>query len=64
MQFDANNENSTLNQYWYSQKSIDALVSEISHHATSCAFLSTPSLFFAFPADSPIRKQSKVFEFD
>lgn len=36
-----------FNQYWYSKLTIDSLLSEATHHATRCAFLSTPSLYFA-----------------
>lgn len=45
--FDGENVKPEFNQYWYSQLTIDTLVSEVEHHATRCAFLSTPSLFFA-----------------
>lgn len=61
--FDVNSEKANLNQYWYSPKTIDALVSEIQHNATRAAFLSTPSLYFAL-TDETLRKNSKVFEYD
>lgn len=54
---------SDLNQYWYSQPTIDALVAEIELRATSVAFLSTPSLYFNLKSDK-VRANSKVFEFD
>lgn len=41
-----------LNQYWYSTKTIRTILSEVLHHATRAAFLSTPSLFFAL--DQPL----------
>ncbi|CUI12950.1 methyltransferase, putative [Bodo saltans] len=62
--FDIANERSDLNQYWYSPASIEKLVAEVKHHATRCAFLSCPSLYFALPADDALRQQSHVFEFD
>lgn len=61
-------EDSSLNQYWYSPETIRRLVEEIQLHATSCAFLSTPSLYFALQKvvdpNSPIAKNSKLFEYD
>lgn len=62
--FDITSERPDLNQYWYSAASIAALVSEVEHHATKCAFLSCPSLYFALPEGSSLRAQSHVFEFD
>lgn len=61
--FDIAKEDAALNQYWYSPSTIDALVAEIQHHATSCAFLSAPSLYFGL-ADASLKGRSKVFEFD
>eukprot|EP00659_Diplonema_papillatum_P006670 gene6670-10226_t len=58
-------ENPDLNQYWYSDKTIDHFVKEITAQCkVGAAFLSTPSLYFSLPADSDARKKSKVFEFD
>lgn len=74
--FDADAAKSSLNQYWYSKKSIAALIGEVLHHATACAFLSTPSLFFALDERRgdesedeekrlrALRERSRVFEFD
>lgn len=61
--FDITNEKSELNQYWYSEATIAALVSEVEHNAESCAFLSCPSLYFALTS-APLRAKSKVFEYD
>jgi hypothetical protein len=52
-----------LNQYWYSDATIAALVKEIEMHATSAAFLSTPSLYFALTS-SELRAKSNLFEYD
>lgn len=48
--FNSDAVKSEFNQYWYSQLTIETLLSEITHHATRCAFLSTPSLYFALGA--------------
>lgn len=52
-----------LNQYWYSDHTIEALVDEIQRHATRAAFLSSPSLYFSL-TNATLRANSKVFEFD
>jgi Skp family chaperone for outer membrane proteins len=74
--FDASHVKGEFNQYWYSKNTIEALMQEVTHHATACAFLSTPSLFFALDrrrgdesADEDarlqeLRKQSRLFEYD
>ena len=56
-------EDSTLNQYWYADATIAALVKEIEMHATKAAFLSAPSLYFSLTKDE-LKKNSKVFEYD
>lgn len=62
-------EDSQLNQYWYSQHTIDTLRDAIQEGVTSLdkdaprvAFLSTPSLFFAF--DEAKRRNFHLFDFD
>lgn len=60
----------SLNQYWYSAPTIDSLVSVVRQHVLtdrqprhlSCAFVSTPSLFFALPKSE--RHTCRVFDFD
>lgn len=47
-----------LNQYWYSKKTIHTMLSEVLHHATRVAFLSTPSLFFALDQPLPLLSSS------
>lgn len=65
-----------LNQYWYSTNTIQHLLSEVRHHATACAFLSTPSLFFGLDTIDDdgddderqrrleLRRNSRIFEYD
>lgn len=57
------NENSQLNQYWYSQHTIETLVKEIQLHGTKVAFLSTPSLYFSL-TDEKVLEEAVLFEFD
>ena len=58
-----------LNQYWYSAATIATLVDVLREHclpmkqsALDCAFLSTPSLFFAL--GSAERSRSRLLEYD
>lgn len=51
-----------MNQYWYSENTIKLIVEEVTMHATKCALLSAPSIFFAL--GPKLRATSKVFEFD
>lgn len=74
--FNAAHIKSEFNQYWYSRSTIHHLVREVCHHATACAFLSTPSLFFALDERrgdemaedearmTQLRRSSRVFEYD
>lgn len=74
--FDAAQVKGEYNQYWYSHNTINALLHEVGHHATACAFLSTPSLFFALDqrrGDETVeedarllalRQRSRLFEYD
>jgi len=63
-------ESRELNQYWYSQHTIDVLCSAIKEGlsslepstSTRVAFLSTPSLFFAF--DSVERENFSLLDYD
>lgn len=45
--FDSRVVKHELNQYWYSEHTISYILDEVTHHSTRCAFLSTPSLYFA-----------------
>ncbi|KAG5508506.1 hypothetical protein GH5_06754 [Leishmania sp. Ghana 2012 LV757] len=74
--FNAASAKCELNQYWYSENTIRHLVREVCHHATACAFLSAPSLFFGLDerrgdetAEEELRREqlrrsSRVFEYD
>ncbi|RNF26660.1 methyltransferase [Trypanosoma conorhini] len=74
VQFRIDEEKAELNQYWYSPHTISAIVAEVRHHATACAFLSTPSLYFALLRDpagedgtataAALAADSRLFEFD
>jgi EEF1A lysine methyltransferase 1 len=59
-------EKENLNQYWFSENTIAALVSELillhSQGFTAIACISTPSLYFSLPED--VRASSKVFDID
>ena len=63
-----NPEDPALNQYWYSQNSVDALTQEVSRLITKygkdfkVAFLSTPSIYFALEEEQ--RSQCYVFDYD
>jgi len=66
-----NPENADLNQYWYSAKTIDVLVSEIEElcqpvsdqKRRQVAFVSTPSLWFSL-RDKELKDVSKFFDID
>eukprot|EP00455_Lapot_gusevi_P032951 TRINITY_DN3597_c0_g1_i4.p1 TRINITY_DN3597_c0_g1~~TRINITY_DN3597_c0_g1_i4.p1 ORF type:complete len:186 (-),score=16.88 TRINITY_DN3597_c0_g1_i4:7-564(-) len=58
-----NREKEEFNQYWYSAKTIDVLVSEVEENATRAAFLSTPSVFFSLK-NQVIKSQSTLFDID
>ena len=55
-------EKLTLNQYWYSAKTIGTMVAEIERVAKRVAFLSTPSVYFSLASDSELRKNSRLFD--
>uniref|UniRef100_A0A7R9YZ19 Protein-lysine N-methyltransferase n=1 Tax=Chlamydomonas euryale TaxID=1486919 RepID=A0A7R9YZ19_9CHLO len=57
-------EDGDLNQYWYSSHTIKKIAEEVAASATKAAFLSTPSVYFSLPADSPIKQASWVFDLD
>jgi len=57
-----NPENGDFNQYWYSPKTIQFIVSQLkSQKALKIAFLSTPSIYFSLD-DEELKKNSKLFE--
>lgn len=56
-------ENADHNQYWYSAKTIEKIVEDLSTRKGSrIAFLSTPSLYFSLPEED--RALCFVFDFD
>lgn len=56
-------EKADFNQYWYSQRTIEALVTEIaSLGPVSVACVSTPSVYFSLPPD--LKAVSKVLDYD
>ena len=57
-------EKADLNQYWYSQATIDVIVAEVEEVSEKAAFLSTPSIYFSLKRSSPLRKASWVFDLD
>lgn len=55
-------EDGDLNQYWYSAKTISAIVAEIeASGAKRVAFLSTPSIFFSL-TNPDIKANSVLFD--
>jgi hypothetical protein len=62
-------EDALLNQYWYSSRTVDAIVQgcvaaceDKPQHLLSVACLSTPSIFFSLPP--ALRAHSRVMEYD
>ena len=55
-----NAEDGDFNQYWYSARTIEVIVDEISELNGKVCFLSTPSLYFSLPEN--IKNNSFVFD--
>eukprot|EP00928_Gymnodinium_smaydae_P051403 TRINITY_DN34938_c0_g1_i1.p1 TRINITY_DN34938_c0_g1~~TRINITY_DN34938_c0_g1_i1.p1 ORF type:complete len:442 (+),score=107.71 TRINITY_DN34938_c0_g1_i1:47-1327(+) len=55
-------EKGELNQYWYSQATIDVLVEEVLRHGPRAALVSCPSIYFSLPPAA--RESCCVLEFD
>lgn len=59
-------EDEHLNQYWYSNRSIDAMVRDVERvcaaEESRCCFLSTPSVYFSL--SKPVRARSWCFDLD
>jgi hypothetical protein len=64
MTFNIEKEDRALNQYWYSPKTIAAMVAEIELHGKRVAFLSTPSVYFALTKGGTVAQNAVLFEFD
>lgn len=59
-----NPENGDFNQYWYSPRTIDFILTQIrAEKALKIAFLSTPSIYFSLD-DEEVKKNSHIFEVD
>ncbi|KAK3281321.1 hypothetical protein CYMTET_10882, partial [Cymbomonas tetramitiformis] len=56
-------EREDLNQYWYSQHTIDTIRKELEKSFKRIAFLSTPSIFFSLK-DKALRKNCVLFDLD
>lgn len=48
-------------RYWYSARTLDAIVAEVDEVATRAAFLSTPSVYFSL-RNKELRERSFLFE--
>jgi hypothetical protein len=57
-------ENSSLNQYWYSSKTIRAMACDLEAQELRVAFLSTPSVYFSLTDGCATRNKSIVFDYD
>lgn len=60
-------EDPTLNQYWYSARTIRAIIDELesaSGGSLRIAFLSTPSLYFSLTSGGSVQESSIVFDLD
>lgn len=58
-------EKEDINQYWFSESTIEFIVNQILKHTdenSKIAFVSTPSIFFS--CDDAIKQRSKLFDFD
>jgi hypothetical protein len=57
-------EDSALNQYWYSSRTIRAMADELEAQPLRVAFLSTPSVYFSLAEGCATRDRSVVFDYD
>jgi hypothetical protein len=58
-------EKEDINQYWFSEATIEFIVQQIIKHTdenSKIAFVSTPSIFFS--CDDLIKQKSRLFDFD
>jgi EEF1A lysine methyltransferase 1 len=58
-------EKEDINQYWFSESTIEFIVNQIMRHTdenSKIAFVSTPSIFFS--CDDSIKQRSKLFDYD
>ena len=59
-----NKEKGDMNQYWYSQATIEALAGEAERLKAKAAFISTPSLFFSIPKATRTKLGCVVLDYD
>ena len=57
-------ENTSLNQYWYTAKTIRSMCEDLEAQELRVAFLSTPSVYFSLSESSAPRRTSIVFDYD
>lgn len=60
-------EKASLNQYWYAESSVAAILAELSSSlpaSARIAFVSCPSLFFGLPAEERLRAGHALLEID
>lgn len=57
-------EKADLNQYWYSDATIQAIAHEVEAVASKVAFLSTPSIYFSLKPNSLLRQASWLMDLD
>jgi hypothetical protein len=55
-------EKGDLNQYWFSQPTIQVLVDQVVQHGPRAALVSCPSIYFSLPVS--VREVCKVLEYD
>jgi hypothetical protein len=55
-------EKDEFNQYWFSEKTIEFILSQCQRNGTKIAFVSTPSLFFS--ASGELQEKSMLFDYD
>jgi len=61
---EAHEEKLKMNQYWYSEPTLQAMVKGIQESgATRVAFLSTPSVYFSL-TDETLKANSSLFDYD
>ena len=55
-------ENADFNQYWYSEKTIQFILSQVQKHGNKIGLISTPSIFFSLPKE--VQDKSYLFDID
>ena len=55
-------EDQSMNQYWFSEKTIDFIVKQVEKHGKKVAFVSTPSIFFSVSKE--FQNNCYLFDYD